>query len=242
MAAQVKLDDMAEALPGGVAKCDLTVRNAGTVFDRFRFEVKGDVSAWATVTPSSLELGPTAEGVVQVVFTLPRSSWPAAGALPVDVKVLSRAEPARPSVAQGVLRIAGFTDAGATVMPSVSHGRHRAQHMLTVHNRGNTPMQARIFLTRADRGLAVTVSPPQLNIASGRCETARLTASRRVPRLWGSGPTRSFDLTVEADGAAPLNVDAAMRQEAAGWGLRCGAVFGLLMLMGVLWVLAQVVA
>ncbi|MGH9188417.1 MAG: hypothetical protein ACRD0Q_00060 [Acidimicrobiales bacterium] len=229
---------MAEAVPGAVATCDLTVRNAGAVNDSFRFEVKGDASSWARVKPPTLELAPTAEGVVQVVFNIPRSPWPAAGALPVDVKVLSSAEPARPAVAQGVLRIAAFADAYATLEPRLSHGRYRAQHILTIHNRGNAPLGARISLARTDSGLRADLSPAEINVAPGRCGSARVTVSRRLPRLWGAGPSRSFVLRVEAAGVPPVSLDAAMQQEAAGWGLRAAAVAGLLALVGVVSLLA----
>lgn len=227
MGVQATLNEMAEAIPGGVASCDLTVRNSGSVSDSFRFEVIGDAAAWARVVPPRLELAPTTEGVVQVVFSLPRAPWPAAGAVPVDVKVLSQAEPRRPALAQGVLRIAPFSESGASLEPRLSHGRRRAQHILTVHNRGNGVMCVGIGVVHADRGLQVDLSSTEMYVPPGRSGSVLLTARRRIPRLWGSGPTGSFNLTIEAAGVSPIAIGGAMHQEVAGWGLRCGAVLGI---------------
>jgi hypothetical protein len=215
MAMKVRLDEAA-AVPGGSTSCNLAVRNSGLDRDVYRFEVRGEASTWARVSPPILELLPDAEGTVKVFFDMPRSPWPAAGALPVDVRVVSQAEPNRPALATSLLRIEPFSEAHATLEPRLSRGRRRAQHVVTVHNRGNTPLRARIAPAMADRGLQVDVEPQEVNVAPGRCGAARVTARCPLPSLWRPGSTRRFELQVGAGGVGPLVLGAEMQREPAG--------------------------
>ena len=57
--------------PGGVATCQITVRNTGSVVDEFAFSVLGPAGAWAEVEPPSLSLFPGAEGTATVRFRPP---------------------------------------------------------------------------------------------------------------------------------------------------------------------------
>ena len=61
-----------EVEPGRTATIAVTVRNTGTVVDRYTFEALGAASPWVSFSPDSLSLFPEASGTVNVILAPPR--------------------------------------------------------------------------------------------------------------------------------------------------------------------------
>ena len=58
--------------PGRSATIAMTVRNNGTVVDRYTFEVLGAAAPWVTFAPNNLSLFPEATGTVNIILSPPR--------------------------------------------------------------------------------------------------------------------------------------------------------------------------
>lgn len=83
-----------EVVPGSVASCTVTVKNAGTVVDQFTIDVLGDPGAFASAAPPALSLFPGTEGSAVVSFAPPRASPTPTGALPFGIRARSEEDPA----------------------------------------------------------------------------------------------------------------------------------------------------
>lgn len=217
MAARVRLGPSVEAVPGEPAECELVVENGTEAADVFGFGVEGEPSRWATVSPGRLHLAPGERGVALVTCCVPRRPDPPAGAMILRVHVISRVEPWRALSADTVLRIAPFVDVSSTLGPPVSSGWRSGNHTVTVHNRGNAAVMARMGVRRSDADLVLAVEPATLAVQPGGTGVALVTATcrSRLPR--GPEQRHRFAVAVEVDGTAPMWLEGAMLQQPRGW-------------------------
>ena len=199
--------------PGGTVVVDVRLRNNGSVVDQFSFEILGDAAAWAAAEPATVSLFPGAEGVTHVRFTVPRAAEARAGPVPFGVKVVSREDPAGGVVEEGTLEVSGFVDVSAELLPRTSRGGKVGRHELAVDNRGNTRVNA--VLTASDPAdvLRFSFGPPGL-VAEPDTATFSRVLVRPLKTFWRGRPkTLPFQVSVEADGAAPITVDGSYLQE-----------------------------
>lgn len=224
MVVQATLADGAIAVPGDVTSCRILVRNTAEVADRVVLEVLGEASPWASVRPRHLDLGPGDEGEADISLSVPRSWRQVAGAVAIDVRVRSVRHPGRPALAQGVVRVAPFSDVTARLEPSTSHTTREAVHLVTVENRGNTPVQATVALSGVDAGLAVeAVEPPTLTVAPGRSAVSHLRLRCRRPSLLDASRAHNFTVVVHPAGTPPVCLTGTVSQQPFAWAAR-GAV------------------
>jgi hypothetical protein len=224
--------------PGGTVVVDVRLRNTGTVVDQFSFEVLGDAAVWANADPPTLSLFPGAEGVARIRFTVPRSAEARSGAIPFAVKVSSKEDAAGGVVEEGTLDVSGFVAVSAELLPRTSHGGRVGRHELALDNRGNTRVNA--VLTAADPGdlLRFSFGPPSM-VAEPDTATFSKVLVRPLKTFWRGRPkTLPFQVSVEADGAAPITVDGSYLQEPRlpSWFWKVLlAVLALLLLLVILW-------
>lgn len=201
--------------PGGRSSCELHVRNTGAGPDEFRFEILGEARAWASVVPAAMPLPPGAEGVAKILFRLPRSSRPSAGALPFTVRLVPRAGEDTPEPVGGTLQIAPFADLAVTLSPRSSRARTSARHTLTIENRGNVAAITSIRAHHPEgRTLDVEVEPATVAPEPGGSAIATILVRPRKRVLRGERSHR-FRVTAEPETGAPVDVEGAMTQEAA---------------------------
>lgn len=200
-------------VPGDRVQTQLRVRNAGEVVDEFTFAGIGDPAAWLTIEPAVLRLMPGVEEHVRVTLAPPREPTSTAGPTAFGVMVNSSEDPDATVVEEGVVDVAPFDHVVAEVVPRTSQGRLQATHELSVDNRGNGMLDARIGAWDADEALAFAVADPQLLLQPG---SAAFTTIRVRPRsrVWrGPEQTLPFKVGVAAgEDAEPLEVDGTMLQ------------------------------
>ncbi|HEY4331851.1 MAG TPA: hypothetical protein VGM78_04755, partial [Ilumatobacteraceae bacterium] len=224
--------------PGTEARTIMRVRNTGNVVDQFDLQVLGVAAEWATVEPPSISLFPGIEQSVHVVFHPPRASSSTAGRFPFAVKALSHEDPNGSAVDEGVIDVLPFDERGAELIPRTSQGKRSATHELAVDNRGNAPIVVQLSGSDAEGTLGFSFNPPQLAIAPGATEFAKVRV--QPSRSFWRGPNKTVPFLVHADeeGQPPLQVDGTMVQSAIlpKWFWKAMiALLALILLLVILW-------
>lgn len=202
----------ATAVPGETARCALTVENTGPGPEDVRVELLGDLAAWGWANPSSLVVAPGATGTLAVTVKLPRAPQPPPGPLALSAAVVSAADRV---VVEGVLEVAPFVDAIASLRPHTSSGRS-GRHRLSIENRGNAPLAARVEARGDD--VAVRVQPEQLDLGPGGSAEADVTVRTARRGLGPRGVNRPFEIVVRGEGlAAPAATEGVLEVPAGGW-------------------------
>jgi hypothetical protein len=200
--------------PGGVATCQVTVRNTGSVVDEFAFSVLGPSGAWAEIDPPSLSLFPGAEGKATVRFRPPRDATTQSGRIPFGLRVASREDPPGSVVEEGTVTVSAYGATTAELTPRTARGRRGARYEIAVDNRGNA--QRTIGFVPADpaEALRFQIVPSQIVVAPGSAEFVRLRVQSRTTFMRGQPKTMPFNVSVQPEGDQPLALDGSFLQEA----------------------------
>lgn len=215
MAATMSLDTASLVVqPGAEASCQVQVRNTGQVVDQFAVEVLGDAAAWSTVDPPVVNLLPGGATSVTVRFHPPRSPAVRAGAVPFGVLVRSREDADGSVVEEGVIEVAPFAELAADLVPSISRGRRRGDHLLAVDNLGNHPLDVELTVEEPGDVLRFDLDRPALRIEPGTAGFARLRV--RPVGLFTRGPDRThpFQVIVRQPDLQPLALPGSLVQRA----------------------------
>jgi len=221
--------------PGGEACYELTVRNTGTVVDAFTVEPLGEAAPWTVADPVELPLFPGAEGVVTLRFRPPRTSATRAGLVPWAVRITSRENPAWTWVEEGMLDVAPFSEVAAELAPQTSRarGRRAGKHQLAVDNRGNVPVDVRLFGGDDDGHVTVDVRPAVVTLQPGTAHIATVRVRARK-RFW-RGPAKShpYRIAVDRGDGQPQVLPATLLQETVvpGWLVKALVMLLLVMLL-----------
>jgi hypothetical protein len=189
--------------PGEVANATLTIRNTGSIVERFTFEVLGDVAGWTRVDPSSLSLLPGTERTVGVVFSPPRAPDPVAGLRPFGIKVVPTAQPAETEVAEGDITVTPFAELAMVLRPATAKGTWKGRFRLLVQNRGNTQAAADVSPIDPDDTLTFRVSPRRVEAPPGGVARSRLSIRPRRVMVKGNPERRNFKVGLFGEGAPP---------------------------------------
>jgi hypothetical protein len=193
--------------PNATVFCQLTVKNTGTVVDRYVIQVLGDASRWAKVEPAEVNLVPSAEAIVSVVFTPPRRPDVAAGLRPFRVVATSSESPQVTAFADGTVTVGSFNDAAVTMQPTIVEGQ-AGTYTVTVENRGNVRVDARLEASDPRHALALRVEPPVVAIPPGGRGQARVSVAPRDTSLTGEAVTYPFRVVAQIGWDQPRPLDA----------------------------------
>jgi hypothetical protein len=234
MGVQARLAEPAAAVPGDVTSCRVSVRNTAGFADRFRVEVVGEASTWASVNPTLLDVDAGDEGVADIAVVVPRTWRLTAGAVSFDVRVRSLKDPSLSATAQGVLRIAAFSEVGARLEPATSHTTRAAPYIVTLENRGNVSVRATIGVARVASGVVVQgVDPHTLTAAPGRSAASYLVVRCRRRSLSGSGRAYRFDVVVQPAGSPALSLPGTLVQTPTARWLRAATATAVVVLLAI---------
>jgi hypothetical protein len=190
--------------PGQTASLQLTVRNSGTVVDRFSVEVLDAPGAWTIVSPSSLSLFPAAEGTVTITFAPPRGSEVAAGETPFVVRVNSSEDPSGGASEEGTVNVGAFSDVSVELSPKSLRGRRMTVAELAVDNRSNVSYRAELSGSDPEMALDLRFRPPIIDAVPGQTGLVKV-AVRPRRRFWrGAAVTRTFEIVLREDQAASM--------------------------------------
>ena len=224
--------------PGGETRCQVKVRNNGSVVDQYTLEVLGDAGSWAAAEPPLLSLFPGDEGSAQLRFFPPRDASTAAGPVPFAVRAASKEDPGGSAVEEGTIEVRTFLDTFAELLPRTSRGRRSARHELAVDNRGNTRINAQLSALDPDELLSFALRPPAVVAEPGAAAFAEVVVRPRKRFLRGPARTIPFQVSAETEGAPALIADGAMLQEALLPAWLPKALLGLAalaLLLGIAW-------
>jgi hypothetical protein len=242
MGAIAQLADATVAVePGKSATTSVTVRNNGSVVDRFTFEALGPAAEWVTFSPDTLSLFPEASGTVSMTVSPPRTSAVPAGTLPFGVKVLPAEDPEGATAEEGTLNVAAFSDVGIELLPRVVHGRRAGLARLAVDNRSNIPYDGELVGTDPAAGLRMQFRPAVVSVPPGGAEFVRLRI-QPAKTFWRGHPVnKPFQLSLTSTTAPHpprLQADGTLLQEALlpKWLLwLIGGLVALAALLAILW-------
>src|SRR5438270_2926008 len=214
--AQLASESVADE-PGRSVTTAVTVRNTGSVVDRFTFEALGPAAEWVTFAPDTLSLFPEASGTVNVVVAPPRTPAVPAGTVPFGVKVISGEDAEGSTAEEGTLEIGAFSDVSLELLPRVVRGRRVGMARLAVDNRSNVPYDGQASGADPQGALGFAFSPQSFSIPPGGAEFVKVRI-RPVKTFWrGPASNKSFQLAVTSDTAphpGRVPADGSLLQEA----------------------------
>lgn len=182
--------------PGGSVDSEITLRNTGTVVDRYAIQVLGDAARWTTVDPPTVNLVPGAEGSARVAFTPPRSPDVVAGPRPFRLVATSSEDASTSAFTDGSVEVGPFHDVTATMHPQTVEGRS-GTYQVTMTNRGNVPASVRVGATDPQGALDFRISHPAATVPPGRDGAVTVQAQPKNGSL--SGAPRPYPFQVVAD-------------------------------------------
>jgi preprotein translocase subunit YajC len=193
--------------PGRSTTITLTIRNNGTVVDRFTFEALGDAASTVTFAPLSLSLFPEASGTVNIIVSPPRLPTVPAGPIPFAVRVVSSEDSDGSVVEEGTIHVGAFSDITAELIPRIARGRRSARAQLAVDNRSNCGYRAELSGSDPKSLLAFSFSPAIIDVAPGEAVFTKLSI-RPSSHFWrGTAKTHPFRVTLRDLAAGPASGD-----------------------------------
>jgi preprotein translocase subunit YajC len=195
-------DSTVSVEPGRTVTIKLTVRNNGTVVDRYTFEGLGAPAPWVSFNPTHLSLLPEAEGSVNVVLSPPREPTTTAGPTALGIRVTSSEDPAGSTVEEATVDVGAFSDIAIELVPHTPTGRFTAWARAAVDNRSNCDFRGDFSGSDPRTLLRFSFRPTSIEVKPGNAVFAKL-AIRPARRLWrGSQQTHAFRVTLR-DSQAP---------------------------------------
>ena len=196
--------------PGESGSIEVTVRNSGPAAETIRLAVGGEARPFSYCVPDTATIEPGGEAVVRVGFRLPRTSVPAAGPLPFEVRVTGDSEP----LARGVVEVAAFSVLSATLDPAEVTAKGASEHTVTVANRGNAPVKVTLEGSAAD-GLDVRIEPAEVVATADGSVSAKATVTPGGRRLTGEARAVPFRVVARPERGTAVEVGGRYVQQAA---------------------------
>ena len=197
---------------GDSTYCTVTVRNTGTVVERFTFAVFGAPGEWAELDPPAISLLPETERTVTLRFRPPRLPSVKAATVPFAVQVIPSEHPDDTVVEEGDLTVGPFSQMQAGLRPRSSRGATAGHHVLRVTNQGNVPIDAAISASDPDELLWFRVRPDEVHVPPGATAQVAIVVKPRRTAMVGPAATRPFQVRIAPAGAPPVSVDGSLVQ------------------------------
>lgn len=199
--------------PGRTMRCQVYVRNTGQVVDQFVLNIVGGVADWASLRPTSVNLLPSEETLVDLVIAPPLTYEVLAGDHPFAIRIVSREDTEGSIVSEGVVTVTEFVQLNAEIVPYTSRGKRTGRHTLAIDNVGNFPLPVTVKPTDPDALLHFRVRPRTPVTQPG---TATMVKVRPRPlRLYWRGATQRvpFRVDIVPKVGKTVGVEAAMNQK-----------------------------
>ncbi|MEY9893121.1 hypothetical protein ABIA31_006799 [Catenulispora sp. MAP5-51] len=191
--------DAVEVVPGEEAVCVLRLENTGMVVDQILLDVLGAAAEWASVEPAQVNLLPGATEQVRVRFRPPRSAGLAPGDVAFGVRAMSTEDPEGSRIEEGTVKVGGFGDLAARLIPTNASGRRKARFRLVVENRGNRSERLRVEGMDPAVKLGFRIRPAVFVAAPGTATFVRLRAVPRKTFFKGTNRTLPFEAEVHSE-------------------------------------------
>jgi hypothetical protein len=201
-------------VPGETVVFELRVTDdgagEGTAGQPVVLKVGGPGRPFSYIVPETVTIAAGGSETVRVGFRVPRTSVPAAGPLPFDV----RAEGLGIVLAEGVVDVAPFSILSATIDPVEVSGRGPGRHTVTVSNRGNAPVNVTLAAYPGE-GIDVGVDPPVVVPSPEGSASATVEVTPKSQPFTGDTRTFEFKVVATAEGGKPVEVGGRLVQQVA---------------------------
>lgn len=198
--------------PGREARCPVSIRNTGAVVDQFVCTVVGDSAGWASVQPEVVNLLPSEEIVVELVFAPVAGPAVLAGEYPFALRVISREDIAGSVVHEGSVTVTPFTEMAAEMVPKTSRGRLTGKHTVAVDNTGNHPVRVDVRGTDPDDRMRFIVRRASPVTIPGTATFVKVRAKPKKYFWTGQNVSMPFVVKVTPDAEDTITVEGAMVQ------------------------------
>jgi beta-lactam-binding protein with PASTA domain len=181
---------IADVAPGGDVWFEFLLRNASRIVDNYDVVVAGLPDGWATVAPETAYLVPfgsggTSEQRVRVRIAPPRVSESEAREWHFELIALSRANGGIAARTPAVVVVLPFNAWEVETEPLMRTGRRRGHYMVTLANRGNTPLDLWLYATNPEGRLKGRFAEPMLPLSAAEARTTRLELRPLRPKIFG---------------------------------------------------------
>ena len=195
--------------PGHSTTATLTVRNNGSVVDRFSFESVGSASRWISFSPDTLSLFPQASGTVNITLAPPRDPTVAAGSTPFGVRVISSEDPEEGVVEEGSIEIGAYSDVAAELLPRVTRGRRWARAQLVIDNRSNCPYRADLEGRDPSTALTIALNPVTAMVPPGAASFVKVRIRPKQTFWRGPSTNKPYGVVLKTQPLTGASGDAA---------------------------------
>lgn len=183
--------------PGQTANLEIEVVNASEQPDTIGLEVEGLDYEWVAIPVPTVTLDAGARCTEKILLKVPRRSESTAGAYPFVVRARSL-ETGNTAVVPATLIVEAFSALSVEIYPRrgvCSYWRPVAEFEVTVHNLGNTPLDARLYASDPDDVGVYTFDREVVSLQAGASETVTLSAETAHRAIVGRSQLASFTVT-----------------------------------------------
>ncbi|GEC09561.1 hypothetical protein SSP24_72160 [Streptomyces spinoverrucosus] len=205
-------EKVVDVTPGEVATCQLKLHNTGGVVDQFTLDVLGDAKEWVTVSPQTVSVFPGDDATVEVSFAPPRSAKTVRGETSFAVRVMSREDTDGSAVEEGTVRVGGFCEVVAELVPRTARGSRRGRTKLAVDNLGNTPVTVQFSGVDEEGELKFGFGTRVLTVEGGTTRFVPLKLRPRRRFLRGPVRTHAYRVTAQTADGTKTTVDGSLVQ------------------------------
>jgi hypothetical protein len=191
--------------PGRSVTLSVTIRNTGTVVDRFVLEAIGTPEPWTTFEPRVVSLFPQASETVKITIAPPRDPSAPAGPCTLGVRIRSSEDPDGSVVEEATVNVGAFSNIALELVPNIATGRMSARTRLAIDNRSNCPYRAELSGEDAKESLRFSFRPVIVEIPPGQAVFSKVGV-RPTRRFW-RGPARTHSFTITARSAPVETTD-----------------------------------
>ena len=175
------------------ATITIQVRNDGDVIEQVVCTMPGLDPAWYEVSPVALNLFPAELGELRVTLSLPRPFPAGRHELTLSVSGRVRGQTLLQPV---VVDVDPLFDMLLVANPSVITAKRRGRFLVTLQNRGNTPVEMAVRAADSEAALELALDRPVLTVQPNEQETTALFARGKRP-WFGTPATHTVEVTAE---------------------------------------------
>ncbi len=178
---------------GGSVSTNLVISNTGSDPIQVRVNEEGIPTAWVTLTPQAVRIGPGENAQVRLTIRPPRAPQSRAGRYPFAVYALAQGS-SRPMEVKATLTVGAYFQ----FRSELTTARLRAGDpgRLAVTNLGNTQETFTINFQDAEGNLQFTPQQAKLRLEEGQTGLAEFRARPTVPRLVGAEAIHPYRVQV----------------------------------------------
>ncbi|MFE9566004.1 hypothetical protein ACFYM0_33430 [Streptomyces sp. NPDC006487] len=209
------LDDREIAVEAGEsATCAVRLHNDGRTVDTFTLDVLGEVAAWTSIEPESVNVFPGDDAVAVVTFAPPRSAEVPCGTKAFALRVMAQEDTDGSVIEEGTVEVLGYSEVAAELVPRTARGARTARTKLAVDNFGNGPVTVQFTGKDESGAVAFSFKPAQTVVEGGTTQLIPVRMKMKQRFLTGQPKTVPVEIGLTASDGAKLETTGVVVQPA----------------------------